>query len=182
MTTAAVGLALLALILSGCTTQPLTVTEERHIVTRARVQSVDPATNRVKVLSGAQLLTLKVREDFGDVSDLQVGDRIRVDYYSVVTVSASDADIAEQVEVDIFRLGNEVAGEAVVGKLQAFEIVAEFVHFDPRTRIVAVRRSNGDYFYFFAPIKLRHAMTRLTVGDRLLFKGDKAIAISLEER
>lgn len=175
-------LALTAVFATGCTEQPATFEREETITTRAIVRSVDPEENRLVVYSGGRILTLKVREDFSDLSNIRAGDRIQADYHTILTVSVSDEVMSDAKSGRVFRVGETAADQTVVGRVETVRVVAEFTHYDVRTRLVTMRRNNGTFFTFRLPEQLRHVVTRMRPGERLLFQRHRAISISMDRR
>lgn len=161
----------------GDTTQATRETSESIIGT---IRDIDPENRRFVLRIDNQTLTLRANEGVINFDQLEVGDRVRVEYFESVAVSlGSPDDLAAPVggAVTVLPPAGARPGVLNVGTVTT---TAEVLSYDQREHVALLRFASGAVEYVAVPPELRAFAAARQPGDRVVITYDVASAITVE--
>ena len=182
------GIAALALWMSGCTTSPQAPTgqpllgEAAVFSTQATVVAADYTTRELTLevpnKPGDNFFDVYVGEDFGDLSQVRLGDRLRVSYIEAVVV-----DLFQPGEVDPGIGFVEAIGTAPPhqrpgrGVAEGVSVVAVVEGIDRENELVALQGPKG----VDKVLKVRNPaiLDRLQIGDKVKTTFARALVLDI---
>lgn len=170
--------ALSALIVASC--GPVDVAERTDAVSRTlTVREIDRDARSFDVTGDGQRFTLRVSEAVQNFDQIEIGDKLNVDYVESVAVSMADPEDAGET------LALEGAATAAPGEKPGIaggefvSTVVEFVSYDPGTKNALVKTSDGDFFATKVPREMRRFAKSRVPGDRIEVDVITAMAVSI---
>jgi hypothetical protein len=162
---------------AGDTTQATRETSESAIGT---IREIDRENRRFVLRIDGQTLTMRANEGVINFDQLEVGDRVRVEYFESVAVSlGSPDDLAEPVggAVTVLPPAGALPGVLNVGTVTT---TAEVISYDRREHLALLRFASGATEYVAVPPELRAFAAARQPGDRVVITYDVASAITVE--
>lgn len=175
----------LTLALFGCAemSTPRTQNTASTLTTaEATVVSVDQATRHV-VLRTADGATLQVTAgpEVRNLSELEAGDTVRMDFFQATTVSM--ADPADPGQVQTTSIAGRAPEGAKPGAMAATNtsLVVTVVNYDRNTGVATFRSPDGLTRQAVVPPELRSFADRRGPGSRVLVSLTDAVAVTIAE-
>ena len=145
----------------------------------AKVTAVDAAKRRVTISDGGRRITFKARPD-QDISQLQVGDRLRATLTEEVAVNLRKGDKAAPgaTEIDV-AAGAATAGDTVVLAGDETDLTSKITAIDRSKRKVTLQLPDGSS----KTIKVAKGvdLSEANVGDDVVAQISEAVAIEFQE-
>lgn len=171
--------AVAALFLAACEPQ---VDYAEAVETDSRtgsVQSIDQENRRFQVLSEGQLITFKADGRVANFDELEVGDRITIEYVEGVALGMADpSDTGE-------TMGAGIAGTAPLGAkpgaagAEVLSGVVQFLSYDTRSHVATTRLAGGEIALFAVRPEFRSFARSRKPGDRVAVVYERAVAVSV---
>ena len=176
-----------ALLLSGVagcgylpgadTTQATRETSESIVGT---IREIDRENRRFVLRIDGQVLTLRANEGVINFDQLEVGDRVRVEYFESTAVSlGSPDDLVQPVggALTVLPPAGARPGMLNVGTVTT---TAEVISYDRGTHVALLRFASGDAEFVAVPPEMRAFAAARQPGDRVVITYDVASAITVE--
>lgn len=176
-----------ALMLSGLAACSYLPTPDRTQATRqtsesivGTIREIDKQTRRFVLRIDGAILTLRANEGVINFDQLEVGDRVRVEYFESVAVSlGAPDDLSPTVGGGVTVLPPEGALPGMLS-LATVTTTAEVLSYDRRAHVALLRFASGDVEYVAVPRELRAFAAARAPGDRVVITYDVASAITIE--
>ena len=161
----------------GDTTQATRQSSESIVGT---IREIDRENRRFVLRIDGQVLTLRANEGVINFDQLEVGDRVRVEYFESTAVSlASPDDVAAPSGQAVTLLPPEGARPGVLN-LGTVTTTAEVVSYDQREHVALLRFASGATEFVAVPPEMRAFAAARQPGDRVVITYDVASAITVE--
>jgi hypothetical protein len=172
--------ALALLTTTACDNDVLSAQREKSISSVGTIREIDPEARRFVVRTDGQILTMRATETVRNFDQLEVGDRIRVNYLSSVAVAmASPGDPGQTEVASIGMVAPEGARPGIAGA-EMISVVMQFIAYDPRDHMATLRTSNGDILRVRVARELRGFARARQPGDRIAITFERAAAVTVE--
>lgn len=172
--------ALALLSLSGCDTDILSAERDKTTSSVGTVREIDSASRRFVVRADGQILTLRATDTLRNFDQIEVGDRIRVEYEESVAVGmALPGDTGQPEAVAAGVAAPEGAKPGAAG-FEAVSVVVDFIAYDPRARTATIRTQEGDILRVAVPREMRKFARARQPGDRIVVDYERAVAVFVE--
>jgi hypothetical protein len=161
----------------GDTTQASRQTSESIVGT---IREIDRENRRFVLRIDGQVLTMRANEGVINFDQLEVGDRVRVEYFESTAVSlGSPDDLAGASGEAVTLLPPEGARPGVLS-LGTVTTTAEVVSYDRREHVALLRFASGATEFVAVPPEMRTFAAARQPGDRVVITYDVASAITVE--
>jgi hypothetical protein len=161
----------------GDTTQATRETSESIVGT---IREIDRENRRFVLRIDSQVLTLRANEGVINFDQLEVGDRVRVEYFESTAVSlGAPGDLAEPVGGALTVLPPEGARPGALS-LGTVTTAAEVVSYDRSRHVALLRFASGAIEPVAVPPEMRAFAAARQPGDRVVITYDVASAITVE--
>lgn len=149
----------------------------------ATVAAVDPAARLITLRDDtfATELTFAVDESVRNLPQVEVGDRVTLDYYSGIAAELTDANPADEMGVVDVGSGRAAPGERPAGLEGArVSAVVEIEDVDTRRNIVAFRGADGLVrIVEVKRPKMQQFIRGLKAGDKVRVSYFEAVAVNV---
>lgn len=158
-----------------------TTSKETLVTTSATVEAIDQATRVVSLKDNADGTRFQVvaGDEVRNLPQVEVGDQVRVDYYSATTVSmASTSDSGAEIRAAAAGRAPEGAkpgGLAVTTR----SLVVTLVSYDPNTGLAIFRTPDGFTRRTVVPPDFRSFASGLQRGARVAVTMTDAVAVTI---
>jgi hypothetical protein len=164
--------------LSACTPPDFAQREETVSLTGV-VRGVDTASRRLVVEGEDRTVVYRVSDEVRNFDQIEVGDRITLDYVESVAVAMADPQDPGEPLVDVFGArAPEGARPGVVGA-SVGTVVVDFVDYDPATHVARIRGPEGNVTSVRVAEELRGFAATRQPGDRILILVEQAVAVAV---
>ncbi|MFV0515508.1 MAG: hypothetical protein ACK5MY_17995 [Jhaorihella sp.] len=168
------------LSLSACDTNILSAERDTTVSAVGTVREIDPANRRFVVRADGQVLTLRATDTLRNFDQLEVGDRIRVEYEESVAVGmALPGDTGQPEAIAAGAAAPEGAKPGAAG-FEAVSVVVDFIAYDQRAKTATIRTQEGDILRVAVPSEMRKFAKARQPGDRIVVDFERAVAIFVE--
>ena len=168
------------IVLAGCSDMftPKPRESELSERTTATVLEVDEAAGKVRIEdeNGARF-TVVAGSEAHDISKLQAGDQIAIDYYRSVMAQVAEPGGSDDPIVAVDGGRNEAGGFGLV----ATNLVVRLVSYEPKTARATIELPSGEQSVVTVPTELRKFVAARSPGERIEVTVVEAAAISIEE-
>lgn len=160
------------------TTTPPSMTIERTVTAMVTVVGIDRADRELTV-QGPQgnIMVVDVDPSVAAFDQVQVGDKISMDFYQSVSVSMSPKGTQPSVSV-ASAVGRGPGARPEGYNIQTIDAVATVKSINRQTRMVTLQGPSGEQFTVQAPQNMA-AFDNLKVGDAVNIRYTEAMAIAL---
>lgn len=169
----AVGLAL-----SACGV-PETASREEAVQLTGVVRGVDTETRRLTVEGRERTVIYRVSDEVRNFDQIEVGDRVTLDYYESVAVAMADPDDPGDALTDTFGARAGAGERPGLAGATVTTFVVEFIAFDASTGIATIRTPEGDVMSVRVAEELRRFARTRSPGDRILVLVEEAVAVGV---
>jgi len=177
------GLGLVLGFLSACTDTLQFIERKETRRATGHIVKIDADARRLYLRGGGRRLTLRVNSDHARFDQLQVGDKLDIRFLAGVRVSLAKAGVVDTRNQRLYRLGDGGDGRnPEIALVEGRTVVAEFVDFDHRTRQVVMKLADDSYVWFFGWPAMQTFAASRSLGDKLVFVSQRAIAVSIVPR
>ena len=175
-------LAAAALSLSAaCDQDILTAERSTSLSEVGTVKEVDQDTRRFVVRTNAQTLTLRASDQVVNFDQIEVGDKIRLEYEESLAVGMADpSDDGEAVGASLEARAAE-GDKPGIAKADIVSIVAQFIAYDTRDNSATIRLNNGEISRVSVAREMRAFAKARKPGDRITIVYERAVALFIEE-
>lgn len=170
------------LALAGCDTMmgSTTYAERSESVTlTGSIVDIIPEGRLFRVQDGRTSVTFRAGPQVANFDQLEVGDRITLDYFESVAVGMADpADPGTaigEVAMGAAEIGEKPAGAA----LGSASTVVEFLSYDEKTNSAVLKLNDGTIERVSVPKEMQAFASARMAGDRIAVAVDRAIAIQV---
>lgn len=168
----------IAAAVSACT-PPESAGYEESISLTGTVRSIDNASRRIVVEGDDRTVLYRVSNKVRNFDQVEVGDRITLDYVESVAVAMADPNDSGEGLVDVF--GARAPEGAKPGALGAMvgTVVVDFMDYAPRTHVARIRMPDGVVTSVTVAEELRRFAATRQAGDRIIVAVEEAVAIEV---
>jgi hypothetical protein len=171
-------IAALGLVLSACGV-PETASREETISLTGTVRAVNLDTRRLLVAGENRQVLYRVSEDVENFDQIEVGDRITLDYYESVAVAMADPDDSGEALTDAFGARAPAGARPGAIGAQVTTFVVELISYDAQTGIATIRTPEGQVTSVRVARELRRFAATRQPGDRILVAVQEAVAVGV---
>jgi Cu/Ag efflux protein CusF len=153
------------------------VIAEKTTVT-AEVKSIDKAKREVTLQApDGQIRVIKVPEEARNFDQIQVGDKVTIDYLQAVAVDIKPAGTAkppsEKAAIEVAPKGEKPSGKMV----RTIDLTAKVEAIDPAKRTVTLKGPEGNAQTFTVDPKVE--LEKIKVGDQVDIRYTEALALKV---
>ena len=170
------------LMTTGCDTWMGSTTHAQRsetVTLSGTVETIDTENRLFRVRDGRTAVVFRAGPQVRNFGEMEVGDRITLDYFQSVAVGMADpADPGTAI-------GDVVLGRAALGERPAggafgsLSTVVEFLSYDAAAQTAMLRLSDGTVETVAVPQEMRAFAAARSPGDRVIVAVDRAIAIAV---
>lgn len=173
--------ALVLALTTGCEQQEVLFAERSETrSTIGTIRELNPETRQFVLRIEGSTLTLRATEAMINFDQLEVGDRVRVEYEeSIAAEMALADDTGETIAAGISAAG-PAGDKPGVAAVEVVSTVVEFLAYDPQGKKAILRLSDGSITTVKVAREMRDFAKSRTVGDRILVTYSVASAITVE--
>ncbi|MFW2366377.1 MAG: hypothetical protein ACN4GW_08165 [Desulforhopalus sp.] len=158
------------------------VIEAVEVTIEATVEAVNHETREV-TLKGPEgnLVTIEADERVKNLAQVEVGDKVTVDYVEAVTIQVFGKDEVEAGASAMTVAGSAEAGEKPAGvAVEDITVVATISGIDKEQQLVTLESEDGE----FKTVKARNPenLEKVVVGDKVMISYTTALGISVTEK
>jgi Cu/Ag efflux protein CusF len=166
------------LTLSACAA-PETASREETVSLTGVVRGVDTGSRRLTVEGPDRTVVYRVSDEVRNFDQIEVGDRVSLNYYESVAVAMADPDDPGDALTDTFgaRSAEGARPGAVGAAVTTF--VVELVAYDAPTGIATIRTPQGEVRSVRVARELRRFAAARDPGDRILVLVEEAVAVGV---
>jgi len=172
--------AVLAFGLAGCDSNVQTAERSETIKSAGTIREIDAENRRFIVRADGHILTLRATDQVQNFDQLEVGDRIRVEYTETVAVGMALPGDSGTPEAASISLKAPVGAKPGVAELEMVSVVLQFLAYDTRDNMATLRSQNGDILRVHVAREMRSFAKSRQPGDRILIGFERAAAITVE--
>lgn len=165
-------------VAAACT-PPETASREESLSLTGTVTAIDKPSRRLTVEGPDRTVVYRVSDEARNFDQVEVGDRITLDYFESVAVTMADTDDSGEPLVDVF--GARAAPGQRPGALGATvgTVVVDFIDYDPRTYMARIRTPEGEVVPVMVAEELRRFVSTRQPGDRIIVAVEQAVAVEV---
>lgn len=156
----------------------ISISDTKVIITE--VTSIDPE-KRVVVLKNEddELYSVKVIEEIKDFDQIEVGDKVRFEYYQLFEAFLAEPDEKLGVKIDNKMSISPTIREITTGK-DSYEDISVIEEIDIDNRIVTLKNAQGELSQFNVEDSVE-GFEKLKVGEKIKSIYTREVSISLEK-
>jgi hypothetical protein len=172
------GVMVMGIAVSGCT-PPEVAQREQTIELTGVVRAIDKADRRVVIEGPERTIQFRVSEEAQNFEQVEVGDRVTLDYFQSVAVTMADPE--DSGEALTSALGVRTAPGAMPGAAGASitSLVVELVSYDRQDAIAVIRTPEGEQMSLPVAREMRSFAAARQPGDRILVVIEEAVAVGV---
>ena len=143
------------------------------------VESVDVPNRLVGVRDGGTLVVFRVGPQVQNLAEIEVGDRVSLDYYESIAVGMADPDDPGTA------MGEVIAGRAAPGErpgaglIEMVTGVVEFVSYDAAEQTATVKLQDGTVETVRVQPEMQAFAAARQPGDRIAVSIDRAVVVAV---
>ena len=173
--------AAMVLAASACDTNVLMAEREETVSRTGVVREVDPTARRFVVSSEGQRITMRANEQLVNFDQLEVGDRVRVEFRESVAVSMAAPDDTGEPSGASVQVQAPEGAKPGFGEAGIDSFVVDFISYDKKSKKATVKLPGGEVGVFEVAREMRKFAASRAPGDRILVIVEHALAIGVEE-
>jgi hypothetical protein len=166
------------LALSACT-PPESAGYEESVSLTGTVTSIDTASRRVVIEGPERTVLFRVSDEARNFDQVEVGDRVTLDYVESVAVAMADPEDSGEPLVDVFGVRAPEGQRPGMAGAMIGTVVVELVDYDPRTHVARIRGPEGNVTPVNVAPELRRFAATRQPGDRVLVLVEEAVAVNV---
>ena len=155
--------------------------ERSELVERTlTVREVDEGNRSFAVTGDGQRFNLRVSDEVVNFDQIEVGDKLKVQYAESVAVGmALPDDTGETILQNGIVVAPQGAKPGIIGA-DVISTVVEFVSYDPKTKIAIVKLNDGSFYSAKVKRELRSFAAARRPGDRVVVDIAFGFAVAIE--
>lgn len=172
--------AFLAMTTAACDTDVLSADRTETTSSVGTIREIDTANRRFIVRADGQILTLRATEAVRNFDQLEVGDRIRVEYEETIAVGMADPSDTGATEAMSAGIAAPEGAKPGAAEVEIVSMVVEFLSYDSRAKTATLRTQEGDILVVGVAREMRAFAKARQTGDRITIVFERAAAIYVE--
>lgn len=167
-----------ALILAACT-PPDAAMREQSVQLTGVVRGINADTRRLVVEGEDRTVVYRVSDEVRNFNQIEVGDRVTLDYYESVAVAMADPDDPGETLTDVFGMRAPEGERPGAAGAAVTTFVVELISYDAATGIATIRTPEGRVTSVRVAEELRRFASTRQPGDRILVLVEEAVAVGV---